>query len=79
MNKEYLVTYKEGHTQSVKGVIVLFSSINTTLPRPNNAVYLNADEVVSIVEQQTASTFITIEPDSITMKADRITVDTKEV
>lgn len=52
MERTYSVLYKNGRTQSVTGNIVLFSSINTEIPnRVKNAVYLNADEVVSAIEQ----------------------------
>lgn len=51
MHKDYLVTYKDGKTQMVNGKIVLFSSSYHTVPMPNCGVYLNADEVLSIVEQ----------------------------
>lgn len=54
VSRTYTVTYRNGKTQTVNGNIVLFSSVNTELSRPSNAVYLNADEVISIIEQTTS-------------------------
>lgn len=52
MNRTYLVTYKTGRTQTINGHVVFFSSVNTDIPRPPvNAVYLNADDVMSVIEQ----------------------------
>lgn len=51
MLKTFLVTYKTGRSQVVTGNVVLFSSMNTDVMRPDNAVYLNADELLSVIEQ----------------------------
>lgn len=51
MPRRYAVLYKNGKHQIVSGTIVFFSSINTEVPKPNNVVYLNADEVISVVEE----------------------------
>lgn len=50
--RTYFVTYKSGKTQTVKGHITLFSNLtNTSIPKADNIVLLNADEVLSVEEK----------------------------
>lgn len=49
---KYLIAFKNGTTQIVKGRVMLFSTLNITncYPQMTGVVYVNADEVLSIVE-----------------------------
>lgn len=52
MSKTYKVTYKSSPSQIVTGNIVLFGNEHTTISNVRDAVYLNAKEVISVVEQK---------------------------
>jgi hypothetical protein len=52
MDKSYVVTFKGGKSQIVKGSIVFFSIMHTCVPISGKMVYLNADEVLSVVERE---------------------------
>lgn len=52
MDKTYMVTYKNGNIQKVTGKIVLFTTTDITMTELDlEAIYLNANEVVSIVDE----------------------------
>lgn len=46
---KYLVTYTNGRTQVVEGLIQLFSTTNTSVIHSSNAVYLNTSSVLSVI------------------------------
>lgn len=50
--KTYLITYRDGSTQTVTGNVKLFSTeTNTDVVRFSNVIYLNASDVRTIQEQ----------------------------
>jgi hypothetical protein len=52
MDKTYKVIYKTGRSQIVTGTIAFFNNIDAGIPpRLDNAIYLNADMVMSVIEQ----------------------------
>lgn len=49
----YVVKYRNGQSTTVTGRIILFSSkTNTDVARHSNVIYLNADEVLSVIEEK---------------------------
>jgi len=52
LTKSYEVHYKSGRKKTVTGNVTLFSSshFSTNIPKLQNLVYLNADEIESITE-----------------------------
>ena len=49
----YVVKYKNGQSITVTGRIVLFSTkTNTEIARHSNVIYLNAEEVFSVMEEK---------------------------
>lgn len=49
--KEYLITFKNGRTKTVKGKVYLFCESNPSFPLGDNIHVFNAGAILSIQEQ----------------------------